>query len=160
MQEFVYYSDNSTKITDEWAKLGGKSFRIADLQSVVVCTTQTDSARNLPTFLIVAGSLLMFGVTNLQNFFPIEWEGLVPTAHMLGILIALAGLTILTIQMVLKSDYIYMVSMSGTFGNACPFASDDEQYVRKVAAALQTALKDRRAEVPAGAPSLADIHPL
>lgn len=159
MQEYVYYSDNSTKITDEWARLGGKSFRLSDIQSVEVCSTQTDSSRNLPSFLVVAGSLLMFGVSNLQNFFPIGWDGLVPTTHLLGILIALAGITILIIQMLLKSDYIYMVSMRGTFGNACPFASDDELYVRKVAAAIQTALIARRADAPAPHSSLVDMHP-
>ncbi len=156
MQERVYHSDNSTKINSEWARLGGKSYRLTDISSVKVCSTQTDRARNLPSILIVIGSLLMFSVINLQNVYPVEWDGFEPAAYALGILIALSGLTILVIQMVLKSEYIYMVNIEGTFGAACPFASDDEHYVRKVATALQTALQDRKVQ-PASQP-LAELR--
>ncbi|HKP54669.1 MAG TPA: DUF6232 family protein [Chloroflexia bacterium] len=144
MQELVYYSDSSTKITGEYARLGGKSYRLADLTSVSVSATQTDRARNVPSFLIVVGSLLMFSVTNLQRFFPVALEDMIPATSVLGMLIALAGLTVLIMQMVMKTDHIFILSINGTFGSACPFASDDEEYVRKIAQALNLAIKDRR----------------
>jgi hypothetical protein len=154
MQELVYYSDNATKITNDTIKLGGKSYRLADLSSVDVGRTQTDPSRNAPSFLVVAGSLLMFTVNNLQEFIPVEWDVMLPFTLALGVLIALSGLIILVMQMLLKTDYIYMVCIKGTFGTACPFASDDEHYVRTVANALRTALRESRAASPAAASTL------
>jgi hypothetical protein len=159
MQEIVHYSDSSTKITSESARLGGKSYRLADITSVNVLSTQTDRARNVPSFLIVVGSLLMFAVTNLQHFLPISWESAMPVASVLGMLIALAGLTIIIMQMVMKTDHIFIISIDGTFGSACPFASDDERYVRAIVTALRAALRESPvaspvAAAPAVAPSL------
>jgi hypothetical protein len=154
MQELVYYSDNATKITNDTIKLGGKSYRLADLSSVDIGRTQTDPSRNAPSFLVVAGSLLMFSVNNLQGYIPLEWDVVLPFALALGVLIALSGLIILVMQMLLKSDYIYMICIKGTFGTACPFACDDERYVRTVATALRTALRDSQAASPSAASTL------
>ena len=158
MSEIIYYSDGSTKITGEYARLGGKSFRLADITSVRVQTTQTDRARNVPTFLIVAGSLLMFTVANLQRFFPGDWDGIEPFTYALGMLIALAGLTILIIQTVLKSDYLYIVRIEGIFGSVCPFACEDEAYVRKIADTLRTALRAPSTQSETNAPLLVEAR--
>ena len=160
MHEIVYHSDISTKITGETVKLGGKSYRLADISAVSVSAVQTDRARNVPAILIVLGSLLMFAVTNFQAVSPSTWEALLPIASVLGMLIAMAGLTVLIIQMALKTDHIFIVHLKGTFGSACPFASDDEQYVRKIASALRIALKEQQSGVsPASLPTTSEHLP-
>lgn len=152
MKELIYYSDTGTRITGEYARLGGKSFQLADISSISVQTTQTDSARNLPSFLLVVGSLLMFGVINMRNVFPADWENTMPIAILAGMLVSMAGLTVLIIQMFLKSDYVYILSINGAFGCVCPVASDDEKYVRKLATALRSALQESR-ESPIAMPA-------
>lgn len=156
MKELIYYSDTGIKITGEQAKLGGKSFNLSDITSVKVQTTQTDTARNLPSFLLVIGSLLMFGLTNLRAVIPAALENIAPMAVLAGMLLSMAGITILVIQMVLKTDYMYILSINGKFGGACPVASDDERYIRKLASALTTALNESREEASEVSSALVD----
>jgi len=156
MQERIFYSDTGTRITSEYVRLGSKSFHISDISSVSVQTTQTDSARNLPSFLLVVGSLLMFGVTNMRGLLPADWENALPIAILAGMLISMSGLTVLVIQMFLKSDYLYILSINGLFGSVCPVASDDEKYIRKLASALTSAMQASREAFPAMSSPLAD----
>jgi hypothetical protein len=69
--------------------------------------------------------------------------------------LAISGLVILGVQMLAKVEYIYIIQLSGVFGTAAPFASDDVKYVRAVVAAIRTALVDQGLEVGAQARVLA-----
>ncbi|MDQ3928283.1 MAG: hypothetical protein M3328_03945 [Chloroflexota bacterium] len=70
--------------------------------------------------------------------------------------IGLAGFAILLSQMFRKSDYIYILKLTGTFGTTSPFASDDERYVEKIADALKLALSNRHVEAPSIEPVCAE----
>src|SRR5687768_4211033 len=125
MEEETYFSDSTIKITSDSVKLSGKSYPIVDIASVRMRSLQADPLRELPTFLVVVGSILMFALLNLHYVFPVGWEQVTQMGAIVGMLLSVAGLVMLVLSMVLKSECIYVVHLKGTFGDACPFASDD-----------------------------------
>jgi hypothetical protein len=156
MPETTYYSDSAVQISNEWVKLGGKIFSVAEIDSVKMQSAQSDVTRELPYFLMIAGSITTFVLLNLQQMFPNDWDALVPRILMLGLLVGIVGLGILLLQTFLKSDYLYAIKLSGTFGEALPFASDDQRYVQKVYGAIKLALDERPQQMPVSAPITVD----
>lgn len=140
MEEEKYFSDGSVKITNEYIKLGGKSYRLDDIASVKMRSAQTDSMRDVPTFLVISGSILMFTLINLQSIIPVGWEDAVRIGAIAGMLLSIAGLVMLVLSMIMKAEYLYIVHLSGTFGSACPLASDDETYIQNVVASIHRAI--------------------
>ncbi len=151
MPEISYYSDSAVQVSNEWVKLGGKIYSVAEIDSVKMRSAQSDATRELPYFLMIAGSIITFVLLNLQQIFPNEWEEFVPRVLILGLLIGIAGLGLLLLQTFLKSDYLYAIKLSGTFGDALPFASDDPRYVQKIISAIKLAIDDQPQEMPASA---------
>ncbi|HYP39640.1 MAG TPA: DUF6232 family protein [Chloroflexia bacterium] len=148
MTDFTYYADSSVQITSDWVKLGEKTYRVSDIKSAKVWSTQADPMRELPYFLLIAGSFTMFALNNFRSIFPRQWESMIPFVLAFGMIIGLAGFGILLAQMFRKSEYIYILRLTGTFGTTSPFASDDERYVQKIADAMQLALSNRQVEAP------------
>lgn len=145
--EATYFSDASVKVTNNCIRLGGKTYQVSDVTSVRMRTSQADPLRDLPTFLVIAGSILMFAILNLQNVLPGSWDDLVRLATIGGMLLSVAGLVLLVMGMFLKVEYLYVVHLNGVFGGACPFASDDEAYVRSIVQAIQQAVNERPSTV-------------
>jgi hypothetical protein len=143
MPEIVYYSDSFVRVTSEWVKLGDKTYRLADIRSLRVWSTQTEPLRELPYFLILAGSFTTFGLLNIQHIVSDNWQNVVLWLFWTGIAIGLAGLVVLLVQMLWKARCLYGITLIGSFGMTTPYASDDEQHVRQVAAAIHTALDAR-----------------
>lgn len=140
MSETTYYADSTVRVTSEWIRLGEKIYSIADIKSAKIKCAQPDSLKEMPYFLMILGSITTFTLLNLKEIFPRAWEGVMPSILMMGVLVGLAGMAMLVAQMVLKPQCIYAIRLRGTFGNATPFASDDEQYVNKVLGAIKTAM--------------------
>jgi hypothetical protein len=148
MTDITYYADSSVQITSDWVKLGEKTYRMSDIKSATVWSTQADPMRELPYFLLIAGSFTMFLLNNFRSVFPRDWEHILPFVLGFGMIIGLAGFAILLSQMFRKSDYIFILRLTGTFGTISPFASDDERYVQKIADAMKLALSNRQVEAP------------
>jgi hypothetical protein len=151
MPEITYYSDSAVQVSNEWVKLGGKIYSVSEIDSVKMRSAQSDPTRELPYFLMIAGSITTFVLLNLQQMFPKDWESLVPRVLIFGLLVGIAGLGLLLLQTFLKSDYLYAIKLSGTFGDALPFASDDQRYVQKIINAIKLAIDDQPQEMPASA---------
>ena len=156
MAEITYYSDSSVQISSEWVKLGGKIYPVAEIDSVSMRSAQSDSSRDLPYFLMIAGSITTFVLLNAQQIFPNDWEVLVPRMLVVGLVLAVVGIAVLVVQSLLKKDYIYGVKLSGTFGDAIPFASDDPRYVQKIISAIEIAIMSQVQNLPVSAPIAAD----
>jgi hypothetical protein len=146
MEEETYFSDSTIKITSDSVKLSGKSYPIVDIASVRMRPLQADPLRELPTFLVVVGSILMFALLNLHYVYPVGWAQVTQVGAIVGMLLSVAGLVMLVLSMVLKSECIYVVHLKGTFGDACPFASDDAEYVRSIVAAIKQAISEQPTE--------------
>jgi len=156
MPEITYYSDSAVQVSNEWVKLGGKIYSVAEINSVKMRSAQSDATREVPYFLMIAGSITTFVLLNIQQVFPKEWEALMPRILMLGLIIGLAGLGLLLLQTFLKSDYLYAIKLSGAFGDVIPFASDDQRYVHKIISAIEVAMSDQPKEMPVSAPITVD----
>ena len=156
MEEETYFVDSTIKVTSDWVKLGGKSYSVADIASVRMRSLQADTLRELPTFLVIAGSILMFALLNLHYVFPVGWEQVVQLGAIVGMLLSIAGLVMLVLSLLLKTECIYVVQLKGTFGNACPFGSSDPTYVRAVVDAIRQALDEQRSGVAYARQSLGE----
>jgi hypothetical protein len=144
-QEF-YFDDSMIKITDDSVKFGARSYPIVNITSVRMRHLQADTLRELPTFLVVAGSILMFALINLHYLFPSDWEQILQMGAITGMLLSVAGLVMLVLSFFFKSSTIYVVHLKGSFGDACPFASDDPSYTRSLVAAISRVIAERPAE--------------
>lgn len=153
MQEVTYYSDGYIQVTSEWIKLGERSYRVGEVREVEVCTTQVDTLRDAPYFLVTAGAITTFGFYNLERFLPKAWESVLSIVLALGILMGLLGLAVLLRQMFKKSESLYVLRLGGTFGHASPYASDDERYVCRIASAIKLSLNHQHAGYPATLPA-------
>ena len=151
MPEITYYSDSAVQVSNEWVKLGGKIYSVSEIDSVKMRSAQSDATRELPYFLMIAGSITTFVLLNIQQILPNNWEEFVPRVLILGLLVGIAGLGLLLLQTFFKSDYLYAIKLSGTFGDALPFASDDQRYVQKIISAIKLAIDDQPQEVPSAA---------
>lgn len=156
MPDITYYSDSAVQVSSEWVKLGGKIFSVAEIDSVKMRSAQSDATRELPYFLMIAGSITTFVLLNVQQIFPRDWQTLMPRILMAGLVIGLLGLALLLLQTFLKSEYLYAVKLSGSFGHAIPFASDDQRYVHKIISAIEVAMSDQPQEMPVSAPITVD----
>lgn len=156
MADMTYYSDSAVQVSSEWVKLGGKIYPVGEIESVKMRSAQSDATRELPYFLMIAGSIITFLLLNLQEIFPRDWEALLPRILMVGLGIGLAGLGILLLQTFRKQQYLYAIKLSGSFGHATPFASDDLRYVQKIISAINVAIQDLPQEMPASAHVTAD----
>src|SRR5688500_8971724 len=147
MPEMTYYSDSAVQVSNEWVKLGGKIYAVAEIDSVKMRAAQSNATREVPYFLMIAGSITTFVLLNIQEIFPSDWEVLMPRILMLGLIIGLAGLGLLLLQTFLKSDYLYAIKLTGAFGEVIPFASDDQRYVQKIINAINLAMDDQPQEM-------------
>jgi hypothetical protein len=147
MSGVLYYSDGFIEVTGEYAKFGGRAYSLSDVNSVKVWSAPTEPFRELPYFLIVAGSLTTFGLLNIRPSVQEDWESTVAMLFLLGVAIGLVGLAVLVIQMLWKTRCVYAVMLGGKFGTAVPYASDDERYVRRIATAIHLALRASPASV-------------
>ena len=152
MDEETYVVDSTIKITSEWVKFGGKSYPTAEITSVRMRSLHADTLRELPTFVVIAGSILMFALINLYYIFPTGWEGVLQMGAVIGMLLSVAGLVMLVLNNLLKTQCLYVVQLKGSFGDICPFASDDAAYVRSMVSAIKDALagQPNEAEMPHG----------
>jgi hypothetical protein len=146
VDEETYFVDNTIKITSEWVKLGGKSYPTAEITSVRMRSLHADTLRELPTFLVIAGSFLMFALINIHYVFPTGWEGVLQLGAVIGMLLSVAGLVMLVLNTLMKTQCLYVVQLSGNFGDIYPFASDDAVYVRSIVSAIRTALAGQLAQ--------------
>lgn len=166
MSKITYYADSTVRVTSEWVRLGEKVYSVADIKSVKVKCAQPKSLRELPYFLMIVGSITTFTLLNVKHLFPRDWESILPGMLSLSAIIGFAGLVLLPAQAVLTPACIYAVRLRGSFGEASPFASDDEQYVSKVVDAIGTAINVaarvatdlESAELPFSSPSTVDAQ--
>lgn len=156
MAEITYFSDSAVQVSSDWVKLGGKIYSVNDIKSVKVRSAQPAIVRDLPYLLMIAGSITTFLLLNIQQIFPSDWEDLMPAFLIAGLGIALVGLGVLIVQSFLRTDYLYAVSLSGSFGKVSPFASDDPHYVNTVASAINNAIGSRL-EMPMASTVTADL---
>src|SRR3712207_6337985 len=116
MTDVTYYADSSVQVTSDWVKLGEKTYRVSDIKSAKVWSTQADPIRELPYFFLIAGSFTMFVLNNFRTVFPSEWEHAVPFLLAFGMILGVTGFGILLAQMFRRSEYIYILRLRGTFG--------------------------------------------
>jgi len=148
MPDTTYYSDSAVQVSNEWVKLGGKIYAVAEIESVKMRAAQSNAMRDVPYFLMIAGSMITFVLLNIREVFPNDWEVMMPRILMLGIIIGVSGLGLLLLQTFLKSDYLYAIKLTGSFGEVTPFASDDQRYVQKIISAIDLARTDQPQDIP------------
>jgi len=148
MTDTTYYSDSAVQVSNEWVKLGGKIYAVAEIESVKMRAAQSNAMRDVPYFLMIAGSMITFVLLNIREVFPNDWEVMMPRILMLGIIIGVSGLGLLLLQTFLKSDYLYAIKLTGSFGEVTTFASHDQRYVQKIISAIDLARTDQPQDIP------------
>jgi hypothetical protein len=154
MDETTYMTDGTVRISSEAIKLGGKIYSLSEVRSVRMRTIQSDHLRDLPYYLVVVGAIMLFGITNLDALLGGVLEGVVQVTSLFGVLISLSGLVMLVMNSLVKGECLYVVQIEGEFGSSCPFASDDQRYVRNVVAAIRQAIAADTAPAASMAASL------
>jgi hypothetical protein len=145
MDETTFMSDGTVRINSQSVKLGGKSYLLSEVRSVSMRAVQSDQLRDLPYYLVVAGAIMMFAITNLNSLLSGAWDSLVQIVSLVGVLVSLAGLVMLVTNTLVKGECLYVVQIDGEFGSSCPFASDDPRYVRNVVEAIRRAIASEHA---------------
>ena len=140
----AYYSDSAIQVTDQWVKMKDTAYQVADIKSVKLAKVPIDPLLRLARILIISGLLvaLVVGVTYLMILSQGMEGNLIIT--FIGIL-AVNNLVIgLLLREFRKPEYLYVLTLSGPFGKRDAIGSRDEGYVRRIADAINDAVRNYR----------------
>jgi hypothetical protein len=153
MVEIVYLSDNDVRITNSEAKLGERSFKLADVKSaslvkklprhhfvylsslISLMSGTTLIALTVSTIVIARGNYAFLGgIANTLNalFFPLLIIGVATS-------IALSIVSVMMISAL--RNVLYIVRLDGTFGQVSAFTSSNESQARRIVDAIEAVVK-------------------
>jgi len=125
VQEKVYYSDGAITVTSTRAVLGAKTYAMANITSVTLGENKT--AVGCRGALLFVGALFAIGLFSGETI-------------MLGIF----GLIILVVGVVLMTQKSYVVRIGSASGEANALENKDRSYIKKIVAAVNQAIIERR----------------
>lgn len=139
-EEVVYYSDGAIQITNARAVLGGKTYAMANITSVMMGKIPANRTAGMVAILI---GLLIASCAVCPAFIALDSSG----SEAAGSWIASVGLGLLGV-LVLGSGIVlaviakprYVVKLGSASGEMNALASHDQEYIQEIVSALNEAI--------------------
>jgi hypothetical protein len=124
----------TVQITEEWVQLGSKTYLTSDIKSARMLSVWADPARDVAYATGSGGLILFLGAINVVNgrFVSGGWAVAAAIVAVIGLLLSIVGMLVMMSQLLRGPNYVYIVSLRGSFGRETAYASPDRAHVEKI----------------------------
>jgi hypothetical protein len=143
----TYHLDGLVQITDAWASLGGRHYRIEDIARVELSGMHTEYALAGAALYFVVSAMFVSVAATIWAW-PSNQGGL---GCWLGLFILLTWVFVLWLALRIgTSRPMYLIKLKCSFGRVNAFVCSDRDYAKIVHTALRQAVKDKAKEQQLG----------
>ncbi|MEO8286715.1 MAG: DUF6232 family protein [Chloroflexota bacterium] len=130
-----YHHDDIVQIEGEWASLGGRHYKIEDINDVLIEPVRTDLVLWAPVvyFFLASPLLAVSGFNTTANPGPLS------CVFFLLAVLGLVAVALIAARMS-TTNATYIIRLRGTFGTVNAFVCADHGYAQEVAKELRLAI--------------------